>query len=340
MIMRPKQLIELASTAPSADNSQPWQFLVDSKSITCHYKDRTIKRSPFGPLSHGSLMAAGALLENFNTLRPEQGEKPQINISDIEWSFSVNLSSWQMPLDSISANLLQSRHTNRHPYKALKTRPVVNESPQFSSRRKLLTDQQSIKLLTKALVNCSLARFNNPELHEWLFSSLRWTPEEVDSGTGLDFKTLHLPPGGRQFMQWITPWERMKLLNRFGIYHVLAAADAALFSQAPSVIAFIGGQSTKEILDCGQLMQHTWLSLNSQGIAVHPYYVLTDLTNRLHQKKLNAQWSSKVLDAEAIAAKTLQLQPHEQVHMLFRIGLPVVTPVRSRRLPFSSLIEQ
>jgi hypothetical protein len=171
----------------------------------------------------------------------------------------------------------------------------------FSARTLSLTDQESIKQLTKALTECSIARFNSKELHEWLFSSLRWTPAEVDSGTGLDFKTLHLPPGGKQFMQWIAPWERMKLLNRFGIYRILAAADSALFRQAPGVIAFVGGRAPEDILECGQLMQRTWLALNAQGIAVHPYYVLTDLSNRLRQKKLDERWSNKITTAQAIA---------------------------------------
>lgn len=337
--MHANSLIQLAAAAPSADNSQPWQFSVDSKYITCEYKDRAIKRDPFGPLGHGSLLAAGALLENFYALKPEHNEKAKISINENEWKFFLNLELWHTPPNDEASNLLKTRHTNRHPYKALIEKPFLEVSPS-SSRSLLLSDRQSINSLSTALVNCSKARFNNEELHEWLFSSLRWTKEEVSTGTGLDFATLHLPPGGRQFMQWISPWERMKLLNKFGIYHILAAADAALFRQAPAVVAIVGGRSPEDILDAGQLMQKTWLSLNKQGIAVHPYYALTDLTNRLNLKKLDDHWSNPVIDAQAIAEQTLGLQADEQVHMLFRIGQPSTNPVRSRRLPLSSLMKQ
>ena len=128
------------------------------------------------------------------------------------------------------------------------------------------------------------------------------------------------------------------MLNQFGINRILAVADGALFRQAPGVIAFVGGQSNKDIVDCGQLMQRTWLALNNQCIAVHPYYVLTDLTNRLRQKKLDDHSSNKVARAQAIAAEVLDLHGDEQVHMLLRIGLPATSPVKSRRLPLSALI--
>jgi len=336
--MKSTDLIQLAVTAPSADNCQPWQFFDSLEGIVCRYKDRAIKQDPFGPLGHGTLMSAGALLENINTLRSDQGEPPKVCFDAASWSIVMNTPTWSGSPDPASIKLLCARHTNRHPFTSLPTNRLHEPKNPFSARKLLLTDQDSIKQLTKALTECSIARFNSKELHEWLFSSLRWTQADVDSKTDLDFKTLHLPPGGRQFMQWIAPWERMQLLNRFGIYRILAAADSALFRQAPGIIAFVGGQAPEDILECGQLMQRTWLMLNAQGIAVHPYYVLTDLSNRLRQKKLDERWRNKIIAAQAIATELLQLNKDEQVHMLFRIGTPLETPVRSRRLPVAAFI--
>ncbi len=332
--------IQLAVTAPSADNSQPWQFIESPEGVSCCYKDRAIKQDPFGPLGHGTLMSAGALLENINLLCAGRDEKPQVCIDTSHWSIAIPTAAWQTDPEPAIADLLRARHTNRHPFSALPATPIEEAAHSLSARTITLTSPAPIKQLTKALTDCSIARFNSQELHEWLFSSLRWTPSEVDSGTGLDIETLPLPPGGRQFMQWIAPWERMKLLNRFGIYRILAAADSALFRQAPGVIAFVGGQAPADIFECGQLMQRTWLTLNAQGIAVHPYYALTDLGNRLRQKRLDDRWVSKVKGAQAMAAEVLQLRQDEQVHMLFRIGSPQKTPIRSRRLPVDLFMAQ
>lgn len=337
--MQTSDLIKIATTAPSADNSQPWQFSASPEGIVCRYKDRAVKQDPFGPLGHGTLMSAGALLENINTLCPRQAAPPQLSIDAARWSIVTDFSAWPDSPDSAIVNLLSSRHTNRHPFAALPAQPIGNVKHAFSTQIITLTAAESIRRLANALTDCSIARFNDQELHEWLFSSLRWTPTEVDSGTGLDLKTLHLPPGGRQFMQWIAPWERMKLLNRFGIYRILAAADSALFRQAPGVMAFVGGQTPKDVLECGQLMQRTWLALNAQGIAVHPYYALTDLGNRLRQKKLDGRWAAKIQGAQTMAAEVLQLGRDEQVHMLFRIGTPRQIPVRSKRLPVTAFME-
>lgn len=192
--------------------------------------------------------------------------------------------------------------------------------------------------MTSSLRSCSEARFNDQELHEWLFSSIRWSEKEAQSGTGLDISTLHLPPGGRHFMHWMAPWERMQLLNRYGIYKILALADSSLMHQAPGIIAFSGGSSVRDIWEAGCCMQRTWIALNQEGIAVHPYYAITDLLNRLQSGKLNPDWKNQISLAQGNVRELLSLETDERLHMLFRIGLPTVNPVRSQRLPASSFL--
>lgn len=337
--MNATELIQLATTAPSADNSQPWRFIADSGSLLCSYQHRSSARDPFGPLGHGTLMASGALLENLCTIQSEASTSiPEISINKSSWKITMpDIERW--PEASVEKKRkLQGRHTNRHPFLGLPTSGLPKISDFGSSRAVALTSIEANKEIAKALTQCSIARFNCQELHEWLFSSLRWTSAEIESGTGLDINTLDLPPGGRHFMHWITPWPRMKALNHFGIAKILAAADASLVHKAPGIIAFIGGSEPIDIVKAGQLMQRTWLALNAQGIAVHPYYVLTDITNRFHNDRLDAQWRPTVTNAMATMTNIFDLHPEERIHMLFRVGLPTVTPVRARRLPVSSFL--
>lgn len=338
--MNATDLIQLAVTAPSADNSQPWNFVSRSGDLACSYMHRSTARDPFGPLGHGTLMACGALFENIRTLQPELAQSPpELSITESSWKITVPEFELWPDASSELREMLHARHTNRHPFRGLMSTEIPEISGYGSSRTIALTSPEATGEIAKVLVQCSLARFNCQELHEWLFSSLRWTQAEIDSGTGLDINTLDLPPGGAHFMRWIAPWPRIKLLNRFGIARVLAVADARLVRDAPGIIAFIGGKTPADIAMTGQLMQKTWLMLNSLGIAVHPYYVLTDITNRLHDDRLDVQWRPTAARAMAQAAEIFKLQSDERIHMLFRVGMPTATPVRAKRLPVTSFLQ-
>lgn len=337
--MNATELVELAVTAPSADNSQPWKFTPESNGLICSYQHRSSAPDPFGSMGHGTLLASGALLENLCTIQPNANmSPPEVFFSKTSWQ--INIAAFdRWPETSLEKKqILHARHTNRHPFLGLPISGLPKISNTGSSRAVTLTSVEAHKEIAKALTQCSIARFNSQELHEWLFSSIRWTTVEVESGTGLDINTLDLPPGGRHFMRWIAPWPRIKALNHFGVARILAAADASLVRQAPGIIAFIGGSEPIDIIKAGQLMQRTWLALNAQGIAVHPYYVLTDIANRFRSGRLDTQWRPAVAKAMATAADIFNLQPEEHIHMLLRIGLPTVTPVRAKRLPASAFL--
>jgi len=337
--MNATELIELAVTAPSADNSQPWSFRSNLGDLVCSYQHRSAALDPFGPLGHGTLMGCGALMENFCTIQPEANKSPpHLSVDKSSWNITISeFKKW--PEASFEINqMLHSRHTNRHRFRGLPIAGLPEIPNLATSRAVTLTSKEAIKEIARALTQCSLARFNCQELHEWLFSSLRWTSAEVESGTGLDINTLDLPPGGRHFMHWIAPWPRIKLLNHFGIARILAAADASLVRQAPGIIAFIGGTEPLDVVKAGQLMQRTWLTLNAQGIAAHPYYVLTDIANRFRDERLDTRWRPIVANVMALTAEILGLEPEERIHMLLRVGMPTVTPVRSKRLPPSTFL--
>ena len=89
----------------------------------------------------------------------------------------------------------------------------------------------------------------------------------------------------------------------------------------------------------GRLMQRIWLELNSRGIAVHPYYVLTDQWSRRKTGKLDPKWNRNIDDAIAMANETLGLSSGEQIHILLRTGRPSCLAVRSKRLPISAFID-
>jgi hypothetical protein len=339
--MNISELIRIATQAPSADNSQPWVFRQQGDVVECSYGTSGRHQDPFGPAGHASLLAAGALHENLHLTTGGRTEVLGDWLSPLQpWTIRLDLS--QVPeLAAETRHRIEGRHTNRHPFKRLLSAELPQIEPLGSVRIISRLDHSGIAPLASALRICSQARFNQPDLHNWLFSSLRWNQTEIDSDDGLDINTLHLPPGGQLMMRWIKPWKRMASLNRLGIDHIMSIADTALFKQAPAVLAICGGRAKQDIWDAGRSLQRQWIALNAAGFAVHPYYAVTDLGNRRRDRLLLPGWDGPVEKAEKIAAEALGLRADEQLHILLRVGLPgSVTPVRSRRRPPESFLHQ
>lgn len=318
-------------SAPSADNAQPWQLQVDHEMLHCSYQPNSDGPDIFGPMGHASLLSAGALQENVRRLLGQEAAST-LNVSTASGTWSISI-----PLRDIAAadirhkDALLSRHTNRHAYKGKLDHALPSIPQNASGRIHTVLERPRIRQLAHALRICSSARFNNHELHQWLFSSLRWDADSVARGTGLDVDTLDLPPGGRQFMRFISSWNRLSLLNRLGVHHLLAMADTRLFREAPAIIAITGGYDTQATIEAGRLMQSLWITLNEAGFAVHPYYAITDLGNRMRSGRLDAHWQREVQRADQLAHETLALRGDEAIHMLLRVGTPKVDAVRSRR---------
>ena len=339
--MEVTEFISIVTTAPTADNSQPWRFFCTGDQLNATYHSRSMSPSPFTSCSHGTIIASGALHHTMEavTSKSVHCRLLPLDNKNTPWSLEIPLNVISSISHKIDFSDITGRHTNRHRFQPIPNDLLVNLEKCSSPNAIILRERSIIKELSDCLRLCSEARFNDKELHEWLFSSLRWTDQEAACGTGLDISTLNLPPGGRSLMHFLSPWIRMRFLNRFGFYKIMATADTQLFSVAPAIIAFCGKKKLSDVWDAGKQIQKTWIALNQQGIAVHPYYAITDIFTRLHQGKLTPRWEASIKKAEKKLTDILSLRSDEQLHMLLRIGMPTVTPTLSRRLPAQAFLE-
>jgi hypothetical protein len=316
-----RQFIQYAVTAPSADNSQPWAFELEDGLVVCRYQHAGGGIDPFGPMGHGTLIAAGALQENIDRLLAMLDMPPSVKRLNSAWSIAFNVPD-QMLQVSEALDAMLCRHTNRFPYRRIKL-PDFSNLPSSSSnltRTVVVEDRETIRCIGNAVKACAEVRFNIKDLHEWLFSSFRWNQIEVQRGDGLDLSTVPLPAGGRQFMRFISPWSRMLMLNKLGLYKILAAIDSVPVYKAPCIVALVGFRSAEGAWDAGRLLQSLWIALNGRGYAVHPYYVITDLVNRLVAGRVHEPWRQSIASAKLTVEGALGLSAGEQVHMLLRVG--------------------
>ncbi len=78
----------------------------------------------------------------------------------------------------------------------------------------------------------------------------------------------------------------MRWLNKLGVYQFMSRIDSQSVKKAPALIVITGPIGFDHFLNAGRVMERAWIYLNEQGIAVHPYYVISDQINRLYKNKI------------------------------------------------------
>lgn len=337
-------LTRCVTAAPSADNSQPWVMELAGVHAAkiCYAKERVAGHT-FGPLAPATLLSIGAVQENIRQTADAQGSSVDIRRwpdLDSDAYFKVVWGSDSVWRNGPAQSVL-ARHTNRFPYqKTPVPRELLTEIGQFTEgdARVVSVTDHSRDTVAGLIRRASQVRFQTREVHEWLGQSLRFTPTEVAQGDGLDVATLALPPGGAALLRFLTPWSRMRMLNRVGGYRLMAAIEAVPISAGPSLVAIVSPSSKDHWLDAGMLMERVWIALNQAGLAVHPYYVVPDQLHRLREGQVPAPLREQVNGLAEQCKPLFGLVADEQLQMLLRVGYPTREAPRSRRLPETALL--
>jgi nitroreductase len=335
------QLAATGALAPSADNSQPWHMDWSNGKLALRHVVRHAATNVFHARSHATLLGLGALAENLDMTLVANGVSGQWQWQDNSDGTYATLALDPVPAAFTAPAGPAARHTNRLPFTKAAVPPALvarlTASNQGGNRITVLQDREKRRALVGLVQAASRARFCDRALHAWLYGSLRHTPEEVARGDGLDMASLGLPPGGKALMALMSDWPRMEMLNRIGAYKLLAKAETGLIGAAPALICLSGPSNDAGVIDGGRLLNRVWTSLNLEGLAVQPYYVVSDQLNRLRDGSLAAGFEAEMRAAETRLRSLLGLQPGEMLHMILRVGYPKQTAVRSRRLPLSSV---
>lgn len=340
-------LVRCGCQAPSADNSQPWRFAWDGRRLTLRL-DSERGESGLGADHLATLLAMGAVVENVAQAAAAMGIPGEAlklfspgsnggSFLAIEWNGPTNGS-----VDDSRLPLLR-RHTNRGPFETTPLDPALLDRiatmTESNTRTMVINSLDGKRHLAKLLRDASEVRFQTEELHRWLGASLRFTPAEVARGDGLDVATLLLPPGASSLLRFSLDWRRMAMLNRFGAYKLFAALEAAMLSKSAALVAVVGSvRDPADALAAGRLLERAWIVLNDAGLAVHPYYGLSDQLYRLRAGRVDQALHSAVT-AVARDVAVLIGSSHETIFMLLRTGRPTVEiPPLSRRLPVENVL--
>ncbi len=334
-------LAKAGRAAPSADNSQPWRMSWDPQNARLLLSSTS--RSSF-PAGHPAcLISVGSVAENIIQAAASSGldlnMRQVAKLGNVHYEFRIPQADRAPTV--LSDHPLFLRHTNRLRFASNPVEESIlaglNADRQGGARLVRIHRREEIVAVADCVREASEIRFQTRENHEWFHASLRFDPVAVARGDGLDVATLGLPPGGAAMLRALSNWRRMAFANRFGAYVVFARVEAAPIARAPAILAIVAPSTREATLDAGRLMQRVWIEINSTGLAVQPFYVVSELLHRLETGRLLSGSEARAQNVRNVLSTTLALRG-ETVHMFLRIGWPICEPHRSRRIPLEEIV--
>ena len=339
-------LLQAARAAPSADNSQPWEFRLQDDRLTIGFDRQRCGDAVFGAESHPVYLAMGAIAENLVQAAGNLGVSLEWQYRDGDGEYlAVQLPDYkpEVPETQLDRQLFR-RHTNRQAYRkqalSEEAREAVDAMTEAGARAHYFEGRDAAEICRLVGVASGL-RFRLEEEVNWFADSLRVTPDAIAQGDGLDIHTLNLPPMGDRILPALANWKTLSRFNRFGAYRMMGQAEAKLLAQGSGVVAIYGDRGRQASLEAGRLMERLWIELNRQHLALHPFYVVRAMIDRCRsglQADLQEAGGQFIKQYEASALG--QAAGEQELQILFRVGVAKKPAVHSRRLPLKKLVRR
>lgn len=341
-----KNILRAGAEAPSGDNLQPWSFMIDGETLlVLHEQQRDL--SLFNVRHLASYIALGSVLENIDIAASDEGYHANVELFPKSQNHNA-IGRITFLVGAARDPLVRSiskRCTNRRPYDAKRSLGAkiiesFNESircPSLSLH--WLHDKEGLRRLGGIVSHADALLFENQQIHDHLFSTLRWNQAEVEqTRDGLPIESLELGRAGSIAFRCLKYWSIVSFLNRFGFSKAAASHSVALMQHCSAVgLLTAPDLSPRTFLQVGRTFQRIWLHATDQCLALQPMTAIIFLQLRFrldeHEGLTERQFQTVgALNRELV--NFFSLSRDRVPAMLFRLGFGSPPSARTiRRFP-------
>ena len=197
-------------------------------------------------------------------------------------------------------------------------------------------------MLAKILAMNDRIVFENYNLHNFLFTHIRWSKEAREkSRDGLSIDSLELGVFQSGAMKGLSSWRLVQLLNSVGFSRFIPKQAYQLCKGASALcILSHAGTGLESYLNGGRVLQRLWLTATSLGLALHP---MTGVVYLIHCVQTGGEGLSDkhrrvLLESFDAMKKQCPLREDESYIMAFRIGYADPPSDKSLRLPLDKVL--
>lgn len=337
-----KKIIDSGILAPSGDNCQPWQFVIDKSDLELWNKPER-DESLYNWGQRASIVSHGALLENMKIAAARLGYTLNYELfpdNDTRLIAKINFTESNEGPNPLEAAITQ-RTTNRKPYKneqltAEVREKILKKDGQFNSLDfRLIEDREKIKAIAKIVGLNEKILLENKNMHDFFFDHITWSEEEDrEKKVGFYIKTLELPPPAELAFRIFKHWKIMKILKSAGAANFVAKENAKIYQTGSAIGAIlIDSDDPEKYLEAGMMLQRIWLQATHEGLSLQPLTGIVFLAGRLRQ----APHALSDIHANLVTTAYKEMQKligaeNKIISLLFRIGNGGAPTARAGRL--------
>lgn len=343
-------ILDQARYAPSADNLQPWKFIVKNTG-TIELRLNELYISNYCDAGFAApCISAGAVLENMRVAARSRGLEIKIEYlpdpQDPMLAAVVSLTPGNTGTQR-HADAITKRHTNRKFYRRGKTVPdeiygaLAKQAEGTGAGLKWLRKKDpAYGELARIIGEADQLRFEIPRLHREFMEILRFGKEAED---GLTILSLDAGPSAGILFPAIRSWDRLAKLNRIGMsYSFNLYARMQILSSSAVGLITMPGKALEDYVRGGEVMERIWHELTLQGLAMQPMEALPIflINKEATGGKDLAPAQKKTIENLAGRFYTVFDMSHEAgLIMLFRIGYASPVSKRSSRRALASFLQ-
>ncbi|GAC21986.1 nitroreductase family protein [Paraglaciecola arctica] len=340
-------IIQAALYSPSADNSQPWQYVWHDTGDLSIWSDPQLSGKATDQTYVLTDLAIGNVLEAIKLQAKSLGIDTELNYFPDEDPMHVAVVSFTSQTnqkleadDCELAKYIADRHTDRRfPFSG---KLDVNIGRQLSEslndencQLHTFTDRKEINNYLPLIKKAESIRFRAESLHSELFQTVNF--EDPTPSQGMTLGMLGIEPFARPIFRYISTWRNMQKLNKIGASKMIAIRSVTLPIRLSPGLCLLtaSGESRLDMVKAGQQMLRFWLAATKLGLSVHPYAAPGVLT--LAKPALDPLLTNELSDVEKGLAE--QLGASATAIMFFRIGFKKGLPIRSQRRNIDSMLK-
>ena len=350
-----KDVVQAAIRAPSAENTQPWQFLYDgSELLICLDQSRSLASDVDCMLDLTSL---GACLENAVIAARDAGYEPTVmtvfdtgQAQQLDCNVPVAKIGFGTPGSSDPLfPYLSDRCTSRRMHRTAIEQPQLEELSAGISlfpavQLDWVTEPQEMRQIGHLLGIGNRIRFEHEPFHREFYENIRATQQAVEAtNDGLDIATLQLPPGVASILSFLRRWPRMKIANALGFSRSVARQAAAEVRSSGALgILTVNSAHAEDFLQGGRALERLWLSATAANLGFHPAAALAVFMAYAERTDGTLLLPKHQQMAENMQQRFYRLYPHlsgRTVQMVFRLGYADLPEVRSLRRDVNDVLE-
>lgn len=277
-----KSLIQAAIYAPSADNSQPFQFHWQNDNTLELWIDAERSGKASDNRFILSDIALGAVIENIvicaeslplatNIDYFPYGDKEQLLVAVIYFLPSEHTAPKECLVDEIPKRCTDRRFPFKGPIKAKTIELLTNAAKQHDCNLLSFTTKKSIKRVLPVIQQAETIRFKSKILHQELFSTVHFNNEQ--SKEGMPISVLAIEKPAQPLFKQMKKWSVMNFVNKIGGATMLGVRSVRipiLFSPA-LVLITMKNKDRLSVIKAGRAIQRVWLQATQQGLSIQPY---------------------------------------------------------------------